>query len=139
MADSRFAIHDSRPERVYGVLVRGGTVFLSAHDGRFGLPGGVFRPLAEDRKVELKGHLEEQLGIRATAVWAQGGFDYQHPAEGRPTFCGFYSVWEWEGDVPDSAGRWLDEAGHIEPFEAMMADRYGPLANRSPHPAGNRL
>ena len=109
MADSRFAIHDSRPERVYGVLVRGGTVFLSAHDGRFGLPGGVFRPLAEDRKVELKGHLEEQLGIRATAVWAQGGFEYQHPAEARSAFCGFYSVWEWEGDVPDSAGRWLDE------------------------------
>ena len=96
---------DQRPERVYGVLVREGQVFLSAHEGRFGLPGGVFRPMAEDRKVELKGHLEEQLGVRATAVWAQGGFDYQHPAEEEARFSGFYSVWEWTGEVAEAAGR----------------------------------
>lgn len=100
---------DQRPDRVYGVLVRDGHVFLSAHEGRFGLPGGAFRPLAEDRKVELKGRLEEQLGVRATAVWAQGGFDYQHPSEDRPWFSGFYSVWEWQGAVSEAAGRWLDE------------------------------
>jgi hypothetical protein len=100
---------DQRPDRVYGVLVREGTVFLSAHDGQFGLPGGVFRPLAEDRKVELKAHLEEQLGIRASAVWAQGAFDYQHPVEREPLFSGFYSVWEWTGTAPDSAGCWLNE------------------------------
>ena len=44
------------------------------------------------------------------------------------------------GDVPHrAAGRRLDEARHIEPFEAMMADRHGPLADGSPHPACDRL
>ena len=43
-------------------------------------------------------------------------------------------------DVPHrAAGRGLDEARHIEPFEAMMADRQGPLAHGSPHAAGDRL
>ena len=100
---------DRRPERVYAILVRDGRVFLSAHDGRFGLPGGVFRPLAEDRKAELKLHLVEQIGVRATAVWAQGGFDYQHPDEEEALFSGFYSVWQWLGEPSPDAGRWLDE------------------------------
>src|SRR5262245_36277111 len=44
------------------------------------------------------------------------------------------------GDVPHCmAGRRLDEARYIEPFEAMMADRHGPRANGSPHPARDRL
>ena len=100
---------DRRPDRVYGVLVREGELFMSAHEGQFALPGGVFQPMAEDRKAELKVYLLEQLGVRATAVWAQGGFDYQHPAEREPHFSGFYSVWEWQGEPTLGAGRWLNE------------------------------
>ncbi len=95
--------------RVYGILVREGRVFLRAAGERHGLPGGEFRPLAEDRKVELKAHLADQLGIHATKVWAQGGFDYQDAAETGAAFCGFYSVWEWEGEVPPAAGIWVDQ------------------------------
>lgn len=102
---------DRRPDRIFGILVREGRVFLAHRAGGLALPGGVFRPLAEDRKVELKAHLFDQLGIEATAVWAQGGFDYALPDDDGPRFAGFYSVWEWEGEVPDTAGRWLDEAG----------------------------
>jgi hypothetical protein len=104
-------VTDARPDCVYGILVRDGHVFLGRYGDHLGLPGGVFRPLAEDRKVELKAHLFDQLGIRATAVWAQGAFLYQHPLEERERFSGFYSVWDWEGDVPPAAGRWLDEPG----------------------------
>ena len=44
------------------------------------------------------------------------------------------------GDVPHRAtGGGLDEARHIQPFEAMMADRHGPFADGSPHPACDRL
>lgn len=99
---------DQRPKNVYGVLVEEGRVFLLSRAGRLGLPGGVFRPMAEDRKVELKAHLWDQLGIDAKRVWAQGAFDYQGLDDLRPEFAGFYSVWEWEGDVAHSAGRWLD-------------------------------
>ena len=99
---------DRRPDRVYGVLVKDARVFLrSAPNGALTLPGGVFRPMAEDRKVELKAHLFDDLGIEATAVWAQGGFMYQRPGEEDERFSGFYSVWEWEGDVPEDAGTWL--------------------------------
>lgn len=98
---------DRRPDCVYGVLVHEGRVFLRSMDGHFGLPGGVFRPLAEDRKVELKAHLWDQLGIEARAVWAQGAFEYRNPDEDREKFCGFYSVWEWDGEVPEALGRWL--------------------------------
>jgi hypothetical protein len=98
---------DRRPDCVYGVLVREGRVFVRAHDGHIGLPGGVFRPLAEDRKVELKAHLWDQLGIEARAVWAQGAFEYRNFDEANEKFCGFYSVWEWDGDVPGEAGHWL--------------------------------
>src|SRR5215831_1290490 len=43
-------------------------------------------------------------------------------------------------DVPHrAASRRLDEARHIEPFEAMMTESDRPLADRRPHPAGNRL
>ncbi|MBI2766140.1 MAG: NUDIX hydrolase [Chloroflexi bacterium] len=99
---------DRRPARVYGILVREGRVFLTGTEGHFGLPGGVFRPLAEDRKVELKAHLWDQLGIEASAVWAQGAFDYQHPDEERAWFSGFYSVWDWGGILPLGAGGWFD-------------------------------
>lgn len=102
---------DRRPERVYGVLVREGRVFLVRHGARLGLPGGVFRPMAEDRKVELTAHLWDQLGIEATRVWAQGAFEYQGADHDRSEFSGFYSVWEWEGDVSASAGQWLDADG----------------------------
>ena len=99
---------DRRPDCVYGLLVKDGRVFVRAMDGHFGLPGGVFRPMAEDRKVELKAHLWDLLGIEATAVWAQGAFDYRNPDEDGEKFCGFYSVWEWTGDVPGNAGLWLN-------------------------------
>jgi hypothetical protein len=82
-------------------------VFVRAMEGHFGLPGGVFRPMAEDRKVELRAHLWDQLGIEATSIWAQGAFEYRNPDEDAEKFCGFYSVWEWDGDVPESAGRWM--------------------------------
>lgn len=98
---------DRRPDCVYGALIRDDRVFVRAMDGHFGLPGGVFRPMAEDRKVELKAYLWDQLGIEATSVWAQGAFVYRNPDEAVERFCGFYSVWEWSGDVPANAGRWL--------------------------------
>ena len=44
------------------------------------------------------------------------------------------------GDVPDRAtGGGLDEAGHIEPLEAMMPERNGTLADRRPHATRDRL
>ena len=98
---------DRKPDCVYAVLVREGRVFVRAMDGHFGLPGGIFRPMAEDRKVELRAHLWDQLGIEGRSVWAQGAFDYRNPDENREKFCGFYTVWEWDGEVPESAGRWL--------------------------------
>ncbi|MGE0601310.1 MAG: hypothetical protein AB7J35_17840 [Dehalococcoidia bacterium] len=98
---------DRRPDCVYGVLVREGRVFVRVMDGHFGLPGGVFRPMAEDRKVELKAHLWDQLGIEGTSIWAQGAFEYRNPDEDCERFCGFYSVWEWSGDVPAEAGQWM--------------------------------
>src|SRR4051794_28818053 len=98
---------DRRPECVYGVLVRDGRVFLVDCDGEPGLPGGVFRPLAEDRKVELRGHLYDQLGIEAKSIWAQGAFLYRHPREERERFSGFYTVWEWSPEFDESAGRWV--------------------------------
>ncbi|MCS7296396.1 MAG: hypothetical protein RMK15_04600 [Chloroflexota bacterium] len=103
-------MRDDRPERVYGILVRQGRAFLLRRGDTYGLPGGEFRPLAEDRKVELRGHLLDQLGIVARTIWAQGAFDYQAPGEDRPRFSGFYTVWEWEGDVPADAGRWVSAA-----------------------------
>lgn len=119
---------DRRPDCVYGILVRDGMVFLTQHradgraDGRaagrpagtaatLALPGGVFRPLADDRKAELKAHLFDQLGVMPRAVWAQGAFLYQHPAERRPRFSGFYTVWEWDSDVAEDIGVWLDADG----------------------------
>jgi hypothetical protein len=98
---------DRRPDRVYGILVRPGQVFLRDVAGALGLPGGIFRPLAEDRKVELRAHLWDQLGIEASAIWAQGAFDYQDPSESRPWFSGFYTVWQWQPEPPPHAGRWL--------------------------------
>ena len=120
---------DRRPECVYGVLVRDQRVFLTWHDGALGLPGGVFQPLAEDRKVELRAYLADQLGINARAIWAQGAFDYQHPAEAAPRFSGFYTVWDGfsfhdsrftnAGDsgpnaIATGAGIWLDADGVSE-------------------------
>jgi hypothetical protein len=100
---------DTRPSRVYGVLVRDGRVFVTREGDSFALPGGVFRPLAEDRKFELRAHLQEQLGIDPTRTWAQGAFDYHHPRDERPEFSGFYTVWDWEGEVPEGRGAWLDK------------------------------
>ncbi|MGH2609516.1 MAG: hypothetical protein ACRDHF_10555 [Tepidiformaceae bacterium] len=102
---------DKRPDRVYGILVEDGRVFLLRVGGKLGLPGGIFRKMAEDRKVELKAHLWDQLGIEATRVWAQGAFAYRNPGEEREEFSGFYSVWEWTGDVPAAMGEWLDPDG----------------------------
>lgn len=103
---------DSRPARVYGILVDDGRAFLCRYGARFGLPGGVFRPLAEDRKAEVRGHLLDQLGVMSRAVWAQGAFIYHHPNEEIPQFSGFYSVWEWDGDLRRDCGEWFD-AGQI--------------------------
>lgn len=99
---------DRRPERVYGILVREGKAFLCASAAGLALPGGEFRPLAEDRKVELKAHLAAQLGITARAVWAQGAFEYRQPGDITERFSGFYTVWEWDGEVPEGAGAWVD-------------------------------
>lgn len=67
--------------------------------------------MAEDRKVELKAHLWDQLGIEATRVWAQGAFEYRAPGEPAPHFSGFYTVWAWDGEVSSDAGDWLDADG----------------------------
>jgi hypothetical protein len=98
---------DRRPDRVYGIIVRDSRVFLCRYGQRFGLPGGIFRPLAEDRKAEVRGHLLDQLGIMSRAVWAQGAFIYHHPVEEIPQFSGFYTVWEWDGEIDEGAGRWF--------------------------------
>jgi hypothetical protein len=99
---------DRRPERIYGVLVREGHVFLRDYGGgRLGLPGGVFPPLAENRKGELRLMLFDQLGIDAQRTWAQGAFDYRDPADEREAFSGFYTVWEWQGEVRPGTGRWV--------------------------------
>lgn len=100
---------DGRPERVYGIVVRDGRVLLLEREGGLGLPGGVFRPMADDRKVELAGHLYDQIGIRATRTWAQGAFEYQDAGETTAAFSGFYSVWAWEGEVREGAGRWCSK------------------------------
>ena len=105
---------DRRPDCVYGILVRDGHVFLAWDGAALGLPGGVFRPLAEDRKVELKFHLADQLGVDARAIWAQGAFHYHHPGQPAPRFSGFYTVWDWEGAIPPAAGVWLDVEGVSE-------------------------
>ena len=107
---------DRRPERVYGVLRRGDRVFLRATAGGLGLPGGVFRPLAEDRKVELAGHIHDQLGVVAKNIWAQGAFLYRDGDETDEAFSGFYTVWDWDGEVADRAGRWMDrDAVAVQP------------------------
>ncbi len=102
---------DRRPDCVYGILVRDGRAFLARYGNELGLPGGVYRPLAEDRKIELRAHLFDQLGIEARAIWAQGAFLYRHPQETQERFSGFYTVWEWTPDVPPEAGTWVDTAG----------------------------
>jgi hypothetical protein len=102
---------DRRPDCVYGILVRDGRAFLAPYGNELGLPGGVFRPLAEDRKIELRAHLFDQLGIEARAIWAQGAFLYRHPQEAQERFSGFYTVWEWAPDVQPEAGTWVDSAG----------------------------
>jgi hypothetical protein len=113
------AMTDRRPDRVYGIIVRDSRVFLCRYGDHFGLPGGIFRPLAEDRKAEVRGHLLDQLGIMSRAVWAQGAFIYHHPAEEIPQFSGFYTVREWDGGIPGDAGEWFgaeDLAGvNLEP------------------------
>ncbi|MFN0097002.1 MAG: hypothetical protein ACKVVT_19760 [Dehalococcoidia bacterium] len=103
-----------RPERIYGIVVRDHQLLLTEHDGRFGLPGGIFRPLAEDPKVELAVHLFDQIGIRPTRIWAQGAFLYQHPSETSEAFSGFYTVWDWDGVPTDDAGHWIDKRGLLE-------------------------
>lgn len=102
---------DRRPDRVYGILVRAGRVFVGRYEGGEGLPGGEFRPLADHRKHELTAQLWDELGIWAEKIWAQGAFDYCHPTESREWFSGFYSVWDWQGEIPPGAGRWLDDEG----------------------------
>lgn len=97
---------DRRPDCVYGILVREGKVFLTG-GAEPGLPGGAFPPLAADRKEELRAHLLEQLGIVARATWAQGAFDYRHPAQPAPRFSGFYTVWDWDGMPRAAAGCWF--------------------------------
>jgi hypothetical protein len=99
---------DTRPDRVYGIIVRDGRVFLRDTGRGYGLPGGVFRPLAEDRKTEIRAHLFDQLGVVPLRTWAQGAFMYRDAAEDDEAFSGFYTVWDWSGEVPDAAGLWVD-------------------------------
>lgn len=101
---------DRRPDRVYGIPVQEHAVYLVRYADGFGPAGGVFAPLAADRKAELQAHLIEQLGIVARRIWAQGAFDYRHPAEGREWFSGFYTVWQWDGDIAERRGIWLGQA-----------------------------
>ncbi len=127
---------DRRPDCVYGVLVREGTVFLARHGAALGLPGGVFRPLAEDRKVELRAHIEDQIGVRARAIWAQGAFLYRDPTEECERFSGFYTVWEWDGEVPAEAGEWLDveavsAAPLMPPLRILLMSVLATLALRT--------
>ena len=98
---------DARPDRVYGILVRDGRVFVRETGRGPGLPGGAFRPLADNRKTEIRAHLYDQLGVIAERIWAQGAFDYQDAAEDAPAFSGFYTVWDWSGEIAADAGRWL--------------------------------
>ena len=113
---------DRRPDRVYGIVTRDGRAFLVERDGSLTLPGGVFRPLADNRKTELKAHLFDQLGIDARNIWAQGAFDYQAPGEERAWFSGFYTVWEWAGEPPTGTGRWLtkDEVAETDGLPAAL-------------------
>jgi hypothetical protein len=97
---------DNRPDRIYGIIVRDGTVFLRRTAGGYGLPGGAFAPLADNRKTELRAHIFDQLGVMAERIWAQGAFDYQDAAEESAAFSGFYTVWKWTGGIPDEAGTW---------------------------------
>ena len=99
---------DRRPERLYGILVRDGRVFMRLDGGRLALPGGPFPPLAEDRKAELSGHISEQLGVTVRTLWAQGAFAYAEPGAGPEAFSGFYTAWDWEGEPPAGGGAWLD-------------------------------
>lgn len=98
---------DRRPDCVYAILVRDGRVFLRNVEGKAGLPGGPFPPLADHRKHELSAILWDQLGIEAETIWAQGAFEYRDPADSEERFSGLYSVWEWTGDVPEDAGCWI--------------------------------
>jgi len=102
---------DRRPDRVYGLLVREGRVFVLRTPSGPALPGGEFRPLAEDRKAELAAHIYDQLGVEVRSIWGQGAFEYRDPLEARPGFSGFYSVWEFEGTIPAGSGEWLDPGG----------------------------
>jgi hypothetical protein len=115
-------VTDARPDRVYAMLVREGRVFVrTPASGGVGLPGGVFRPLAEDRKVELAGHLQDQLGVAARNIWAQGAFRYRDVSETQEAFCGFYSVWDWDGEPGPGTGRWLDREQVLEaPLPASL-------------------
>ena len=97
---------DVRPDCVYGILARGGMVFLRRLPEGWGLPGGAFPPLADHRKNELRALIWDQLGVDARSIWAQGAFEYRSPGEDSARFAGFYSVWEWDGVVPDDAGEW---------------------------------
>lgn len=99
---------DRRPECVYGLLVRDEQVFVLRTPAGRALPGGEFRPLAADRKAELAAHIHDQLGIEVRSIWGQGAFDYRHPGDDRPRFSGFYSIWEFDGDIPAGVGEWLD-------------------------------
>jgi hypothetical protein len=105
---------DRRPDCVYGILARDGRVFLRRLPEGWGLPGGTFPPMADHRKNELRGLLWDQLGIDAGSIWAQGAFDYRNPDEETERFSGFYTVWEWDGEVPEDAGAWVGAASLSE-------------------------
>jgi hypothetical protein len=99
---------DRRPDCVYAILARGHRVFLRRLPTGWGLPGGRFPPLADHRKNELRAIVWDQLGVDCSSIWAQGAFSYRNPDEDEECFSGFYSVWEWEGDVAEGSGEWVD-------------------------------
>lgn len=107
---------DRRPDCIYAILVRDEKVFLRKLANGWGLPGGTFPPMADHRKNELRAFLWDQLGIDSRSIWAQGAFDYQAPGETSARFSGFYSVWEWDGDVPETAGAWAGQE-ELEQFD----------------------
>ena len=55
----------------------------------------------------------------AERIWAQGAFEYTRRSRGdREKFCGFYTVWDWSGEIPEGAGPWVDR-DHISTIEGL--------------------
>ena len=100
--------HVDRPDRVHGLVIQDGKVLLVRRGRRWFAPGGPLQGQDEDPKSALRRELEADLGVKTRSIWAQGAFDEDIPGVGKRT-CGFYSVWNIEGD-PVPQGRFAEEA-----------------------------